>query len=90
MPGFWKGPAWLKAKLAPEDDQRPLLLQPLSTPFCLANSSKGNEVENHPSQERYVGFGIGGAGNIRKSDSRLIVDNCLALRFSDSRQGHGP
>lgn len=72
MPGFWKGPIWLKAKLDPDDDQRPLLVREMRRSCAPTDRVKNPELAPEAPQERYVGFGIGGAGNIRKSGHRFF------------------
>jgi glucan 1,3-beta-glucosidase len=68
MAPFWKS-AWMKSKISLSDDQRDQLLPNKSQESNL-NQPTADETPSQPtaSKERYVGFGIGGAGNIRKYD----------------------
>jgi hypothetical protein len=74
MLGFWKASSWLRSRPDPDedDDQRVLLLPKDShnapLPSLHPKPRDGLPLTKVP-QQRYVHFGIGGAGNTRKYDS---------------------
>lgn len=72
MLGFWKASAWLRSRPDPDEDdgQRDLLL-PKDHHNILLASLRPRPRDGLPitktSQQRYVHFGIGGAGNTCKA-----------------------
>ncbi|KAL2831100.1 hypothetical protein BDW59DRAFT_140396 [Aspergillus cavernicola] len=69
MRAFWKSP-WMKSKISLSDDQHVELLSKGCDVDQL--STKETPPQVTVARERYVGYGIGGAGNIRKSVSLLL------------------
>ncbi|KAL3475079.1 hypothetical protein BJX99DRAFT_230533 [Aspergillus californicus] len=67
MRAFWRGP-WMRSKLSLSDDQQVELLSKRCDIDQL--SAKENSPQAPAPQEHFVGFGIGGAGNIRKVKTR--------------------
>ncbi|KAL4805620.1 hypothetical protein BDV18DRAFT_141394 [Aspergillus unguis] len=65
MRDFWR-PPWMGSKASLGDDQRDHLLP--KTRDVHQTPARATPLPTVKPQERYVGFGIGGAGNIRKSD----------------------
>ncbi|KAL4918594.1 hypothetical protein BDW62DRAFT_200718 [Aspergillus aurantiobrunneus] len=76
---FWKS-AWMKSKISLSDDQRDRLLPEKRETDQLS-------IKVTPSQatprERYVGFGIGGAGNIRRVKPRGMPEVEPASQVKD-------
>ncbi|KAL4906768.1 hypothetical protein BDW74DRAFT_149585 [Aspergillus multicolor] len=69
MRAFWKAP-WMRSKTSLGDDQRDHLL---SRDRDADQMSQETPTQTVNPQERYVGFGIGGSGNIRKVRPRGAV-----------------
>jgi hypothetical protein len=68
MLGFWKASAWLRSRPDPdEDDDQRVLLLPKDRHNIPLTSLRPRPRDGLPitkaSQQRYVHFGIGGAGN---------------------------
>lgn len=70
MHAFWRA-SWLKPKVSVSDEQRDHLLPENRDVDHRLDKGTPSRVAN--TQERYVGFGIGGAGNIRRFDSLSCV-----------------
>jgi glucan 1,3-beta-glucosidase len=87
MAPFWKS-AWMKSKISLSDDQRDQLLPNKSQE---SNQRPADETSSQPtaSKERYVGFGIGGAGNIRKYGWILSRFNGVGSDFGDRVKTRG-
>jgi hypothetical protein len=72
MLGFWKASAWLRSRPNPdEDDDQRVLLLPKDRHNIPLTSLRPRPRDKLPiteaSQQRYVHFGIGGAGNTCKA-----------------------
>ncbi|KAL4884808.1 hypothetical protein BJY04DRAFT_215257 [Aspergillus karnatakaensis] len=67
MPALWKSP-WMRSKISLNDEQHDQLLPEKRDAGQL--SVKEVLPQATAARERYVGFGIGGAGNIRKVKTR--------------------
>ncbi|KAL4778683.1 hypothetical protein BJX76DRAFT_342686 [Aspergillus varians] len=67
MRPFWKSP-WMKSKISLGDDQRDQLLPEKRD----VDQLSADEIPSQAAipRERYVGYGIGGAGNIRRVKPR--------------------
>ncbi|KAL4970154.1 uncharacterized protein BDV14DRAFT_164461 [Aspergillus stella-maris] len=63
MRAFWRSP-WMTSKISLGDGQHEHLLPDNQELEQL--STKATQSQGSAPRERYVGFGIGGAGNIRK------------------------
>lgn len=72
MRSFWRLGIWPKRKRS-NDEEGCALLPERATLLQSWDMALNNDAHGHGStsslQERYVGFGIGGAGNMRKSGS---------------------
>ncbi|RDW86282.1 uncharacterized protein DSM5745_02924 [Aspergillus mulundensis] len=74
MRALWKAP-WMRLKLSISDEQRDHLL---SQDRDADQISQETPTQTVNPQERYVGFGIGGAGNIRKVRPHGVVKTAAA------------
>ncbi|KAL4743492.1 hypothetical protein BDV11DRAFT_178466 [Aspergillus similis] len=70
MRAFWRA-SWMRSKISVSDDQRDHLLPENRDVDHLPEKETSSRAAN--TRVRYVGFGIGGAGNIRRVKPRGVA-----------------